>query len=253
MSTSTASFGVQRLKEGARLFARQPGGLLAVFFVTGLVGMLFTVIPFCSILLPALVVAFMQSCRLADQGERITPGVLLMGFRGPQFKTLCKLGLVHLGISSLLSLLVWALVDPKVIKLVESGAMGAIDAKALEQCDPADIYTVMLVSVSQLLIWLGMLYAAPLIYWQQMTVFKSIFYSVVAIWREKLAFVLMLLAWFSAFMALAMTTLVLAGPNNVGRTFVMWVGSLCVVVLWCALYVGYRQIFGTVTHVDTTA
>lgn len=250
MTKIPARTGVQWLKDGLRLFTRQPGGLLAILFVTMLFGMLLAAIAIGPILLPTLIVIIMQACQQADQGQRITPRVLLTGFRGPEFKVLCKLGLVHMGISLLLTLLAVSLVDPKLIKLIESGPM---DAKAAAQINPSDVYTMLAICFVQLLIWLGMIYAAPLIYWQKMKVFKSIFYSVVAVWREGKAFAMMLLTWFGAFFALSVLTALIAGPNNIGRTFMMWVGSLCVVILWCALYIGYRQIFGATHQVDTIA
>ncbi len=95
MTKSSARTGLQWLKEGMRLFFRQPGGLLAILFTTMLGGVLLTALPLVGpILLPSLIITIMQACQTADRGERITPGVLLTGFRGPEFKTLCRLGLV---------------------------------------------------------------------------------------------------------------------------------------------------------------
>ncbi len=260
MNKSPARAGLEWLKEGVRLFFRQPGGLLAILFTTMLAGVFLAALPFVGplvgpILLPSMIVTIMQACQAADKGERIAPRMLLTGFRGPEFKVLCKLGLAYMAISLLLSGIALLTVDENFWKVWTPGQM---DPKIAAQIDPADLQTVMLICLGQLVIWTGMTYAAPLIYWQKMTAFKAIFYSVVAVGRDAKAFALMLVVWFIAFIGLAVLSTLITGSGNIGRTVIMWVGSVYIVILWCALYIGYRHIFGTPApeappHIDTSA
>lgn len=258
MSNSPASTGLQWLKEGMRLFFRQPGGLLAILFATMLAGILLTVPVVGPILLPSLIITILQACKLADQGERIMPTVLLTGFRGPEFKDLCRLGLVYMAVSLVLSGVAMLVVDEESWKLLSAGA---IDAKGKIKVDIGDLQAILLIGMVQLVIWLGMIYSAPLVYWQRMGTFKAIFYSVAAVWRDFKAFMLMLAAWFFAFFGLSLLLMLITGNGNIGRTIVMWASALCVVILWCALYIGYRNIFGAPgasagpepTHIDTSA
>jgi hypothetical protein len=256
MNKTPASAGLQWLKEGLRLFFRQPGGLLAILFTTMLAGVLLAAIPLVGpILLPSMIITIMQACLAADQGQRITPRLLLTGFRGPEFKILCKLGLVYMAVSLLLSGVAMLVIDEGFWKLIGPG--GVVDPKAASLVEPGDIQAALLIGFVQLAIWLGMTYSAPLVYWQKMSAFKAIFFSVAAVWRDLRAFILMILAWFIAFFALSVVSTLIAGNSNIGRTIMMWVGSLCVVILWCTLYVGYRHIFGAPaappTHIDTSA
>jgi hypothetical protein len=228
MSTFPASTGMQWLKQGMRLFFRQPGGLLAILFATMLAGILLTLPVVGPILLPSLIITILQACRLADQGERIMPSVLLTGFRGPEFKDLCKLGLVYVAVSLVLTGIIKLLIDDETLKVM---AKSLIDEKGKLTVNIGDVQTAFLIAVVQLVIWLGMIYSAPLVYWQRMKTFKAIFYSVVAVTRDIKAFGLMLAS------------------------------ALCVVILWCALYIGYRHIFGEPStpaapepsHIDTSA
>ncbi len=257
MTKFPASAGLQWLKGGLRLFFRQPGGLLAILFATMLAGILLTIPVVGPVLLPSLIVTILQACQLADQGERIMPGVLLTGFRGPTFKDLCRLGLVYMAISLVLTGVAMLLVDEETWKVLQAGV---IDEKGKLRVDIDDLQTIMLIGLAQLLIWLGMIYSAPLVYWQRMATFKAIFYSVVAVARDAKAFALMLAAWFIAFFALSLALMLITGNGNIGRTVLMWASALCVMILWCALYAGYRQIFGAPgtpapepTHIDTSA
>jgi hypothetical protein len=255
MNISSASTGLQWLKDGLRLFFRQPGGLLAILFATMLAGILLTVPVVGPILLPSLIITILQACQTADQGERIMPGVLLTGFRGPEFKDLCKLGLVYMAVSLILTGIAMLVVDEDTWKMLQNGA---IDEKGKLKVPLGELQAILLIGIAQLVIWLGMIYSAPLVYWQRMSTFKAIFYSVVAVARDIKAFALMLAVWFFAFLGLSMVLMLITGNGNIGRTVVMWASSLCVVILWCALYIGYRQIFGAPStpepaHIDTSA
>jgi hypothetical protein len=258
MTKYPASTGLQWLKAGMRLFFRQPGGLLAILFATMLAGILLTIPVVGPILLPSLIITILQACQIADQGERIMPSVLLTGFRGPEFKDLCRLGLVYMAVSLVLSGIAMLVIEEESWKLLSAGA---IDAKGKIKVDIGDLQAILLIGMVQLAIWLGMIFSAPLVYWQRMKTFKAIFYSVVAVGRDLKAFLLMLTAWFIAFMCLSTLLMLITGNGNIGRTIVMWASALCVVILWCALYIGYRHIFGAPatpttpepTHIDTSA
>jgi hypothetical protein len=57
------------------------------------------------VLIPSFSMAFMQACLMIENGERVTPSVLLTGFRKPVLAELCKVGLIYLGVSVLLTVL----------------------------------------------------------------------------------------------------------------------------------------------------
>jgi len=54
----------------------------------------------------------------------------------------------------------------------------------------------------------------------------------------------MLLAWFGIFFTVCMVIAVILGGSSIARVVIMWVIFLFILLLQCALYVGYREIFG---------
>ena len=56
------------------------------------------------VLIPSFSMAFMQACLMIEHGQRVTPVVLLTGFRKPAVITLCKIGLAYLAAIGMTSL-----------------------------------------------------------------------------------------------------------------------------------------------------
>ena len=77
---------------------------------------------------------------------------------------------------------------------------------------------------------------------------KATFYSFFAVVRSARVFVALLLCWFGIFTAtFSATVLIIASLfNTVGlaQVVTMWLMFLFILVLQCAIYVGYRDIFG---------
>ncbi len=57
-------------------------------------------------------------------------------------------------------------------------------------------------------------------------------------------FLVLLLAWFGLFFLLAWVVQTLFGGAVIGRVVTMWLVFLFVLLLQCAMYAGYRTIFG---------
>ena len=73
---------------------------------------------------------------------------------------------------------------------------------------------------------------------------KAIFYSFFAVMRSARVFLVMLLAWFGIFMLASIVLLMVFGSASPGRVVITWLGFLFILLLQCAMYAGYRQIFG---------
>jgi hypothetical protein len=56
------------------------------------------------VLIPSFSMAFMQACLMIENGDRVTPAVLLTGFRKPVLGGLCKVGVIYLGVFLVLTL-----------------------------------------------------------------------------------------------------------------------------------------------------
>ncbi|MGZ5183411.1 MAG: BPSS1780 family membrane protein, partial [Ramlibacter sp.] len=82
MSTLPARTGWEWLKEGTALFRKQPAALTTILFasILGSIGLSFLPIigtVLSPLLIPSFSMAFMQACLMIENGDRVTPGVLL--------------------------------------------------------------------------------------------------------------------------------------------------------------------------------
>lgn len=245
MSKLPASTGWAWLKQGAALFRKQPGGLTTLMFANILISIAFSAVPIVGpilavVLIPSLSMAFMQACLMIDNGQRVTPGVLLTGFRKPAVVTLCKLGLVYLAVSLLLALLARFAIDAS---FWEQITVQQPDPKKLA-VDVSDVLAMFLIFVLDLAALISLAFAAPLTYWEKMGPGKATFYSFFAVVKSARVFSVLLLAWFGLFFSVCMLVALVVGPVHIAQVIIMWLIFLFVLLLQCAIYVGYRQIFG---------
>ena len=245
MNTLPALTGWTWLKQGARLFRQQPAALTTLLFANILISIGISAVPLLGpmiavVLIPSFSMAFMQACLMIENGQRVTPAVLLTGFRKPAFAELCKVGLVYLGVSLLLALITRFAVDPGFWENVaRQGRSGGQPEVATS--DVLAMFAIFGLDVAALM---ALCFAAPLAYWQKMSPFKATFYSFFAVLRSARVFIVLLLAWFAIFFAITMVLTMILGGTNITRVLIMWLIFLFILLLQCAMYAGYREIFG---------
>ena len=189
--------GLEWVKQGLRVFARQPLAISGLFFMFMAALTVLSVVPFFGSLVavlitPAATLGLMAASAEATQGRFPMPSTLVSAFRkDPQHtKSILMLGALYVG--ALLSLVAVAVVlGPD----MPSGT------------DPQEL-TPELVStlLSSPGLWLaGMLYvpvlmafwhAPALVHWHGIAPVKSLFFSLLGCWNNRGAFVVYLLAWF---------------------------------------------------------
>jgi hypothetical protein len=242
----TASTGWAWLKQGAGMFRKQPAGLTTLLFADILISVMISAVPYIGamlaiVLVPCFSIAFMQACLLIDQGKRVTPQVLLTGFQAPALKTLLKVGLVYLFVFFVLAMIIPLFVDLELLKQVERGG----DPAKMTRLQGGDMFALMMIAVVQALSLLTLAFTAPLTYWQKMATGKAVFYSFFAVLRTGRAFMVLLLSWFGLLLGLCFVIVLLLGNSTPGRIILMWLVFLFFLLLQCAMYAAYRQIFGT--------
>jgi MFS family permease len=246
MNKLPARTGWAWLKQGAALFRKQPAGLSTLLFANILISIAFSAVPVLGpllavVLIPSFTMAFMQACLMIDNGQRVTPRVLLTGFRKPAVGALCKLGLVYLAVSIVLALLAHFAIDES---FWEQFSGREVDPKKLT-VEASDVFAMLGVFLLDLATLISLAFAAPLTYWKKMGPGKATFYSFFAVVKSARVFGVLLLAWFGLFFAVCFAVTLVLGPANLARVIIMWLIFLFVLLLQCAIYVGYRQIFGT--------
>jgi len=246
MSKLPASTGWLWLKQGFRLFAKQPGMLMMMLFGSTLATLLLSaLLPFvgvvvATVLIPAFTMAIMQACYLVDQGQRVVPNVLLTGFRKGALAPLCRVGAVYLGVSLILRVCTQLALSDKFWQQFKERSNPAVSFVA----DTSDVTALALIFLLQAMALLLLCYSAPLTHWMKMKPGKATFYSVFGVLGAFRPLLVMLFAWLGIFMAAGMVAALIFGQGSAARVVVTWLTLMFMLILQCGIYVSYRQIFG---------
>lgn len=233
------------LKEGTGLFRKQPAALTTLLFANILFSLLISAVPLLGkmvavVLIPSFSMAFMKACLMIENGERVTPAVLLTGFRKPVIVDLCKIGLIYLGASLLLTMLTKVAIDPGFWQQVSQ----PVDPNAPPRVHASDLLAMIGIFILDVAVLIALAFAAPLTYWQKMSLGKATFYSFFAVLKNARVFIVLLMAWFAIFFGVCFIVALVLGGSSLARVAIMWLIFLFVLLLQCAMYAGYRQIFG---------
>jgi hypothetical protein len=255
MNNLPARTGWDWLKRGIGLFRKQPAALTALLFASILLAIGISALPYIGkiivvVLIPSFSMAFMQACLMIDNGERVTPGVLLTGFRKPVLGALCKVGLIYLGVFLVLNLAA-EMVMPESLRQFPGTIK--IDPKGKLPFTLADVMAVLGLMVLETVSLLTLCFAAPLTYWKRMGPGKATFYSFFAVVRSARVFGVLLLSWFGIFTATTFLVVNLFSQMALAQVVLMWLMFLFILFLQCAIYAGYRDIFGTPENLKTAA
>jgi hypothetical protein len=229
------------LKQGMTLFRQQPAALTTLLFANVLFVLMLHAIPvlgqFVAVLLiPSLSMALMQACLMIENKQRVTLPVLLTGFRKPLVFTLLKIGVAYLAVVVITTLPGLVVLGDAIMRRTQMTAADISAGQAL---------ILMLGSLVQIFALMALSFAAPLATWQNMAPLKALFYSFFAVWRSARVFVVMLMAWLGLFVLVSIIPRVLLGNSTVGFVVMAWIGFLFILLLQCAMFASYRQIFGT--------
>jgi hypothetical protein len=245
MNDLPARTGWEWLKQGIGLFRKQPAALTTLLFANILFYFGLSAVPFLGsvlavVLIPSFTMAFMQACMMIENGDRVTPAVLLTGFRQPALAALCKLGLVYLGVLVLMTLITSLTIPQEVLVQM----MPLPDAKAPSNIQASHLLTIVGVFLLNAALLVTLSFAAPLTYWKHMGPGKATFYSFFAVIRTARPFLVLLTAWFGIFFGVCIVAALVFGDAALGRVVLMWLVFLFMLLLQCAMYAGYRTIFG---------
>lgn len=245
MNNMPAITGWNWLKEGTGLFRKQPAALTTLLFANILFSLLISAVPHLGkmvavVLIPSFSMAFMKACLMIENGERVTPAVLLTGFKKPVLADLCKIGLIYLGASLLLTMLTKVAIDPSFWQQVSQ----PVDLDAPPQVHASDLLAMLGIFILDVAVLIALAFAAPLTYWQKMSLGKATFYSFFAVLKNARVFIVLLMAWFAIFFGVCFIVALVLGGSSLARVAIMWLIFLFVLLLQCAMYAGYRQIFG---------
>lgn len=194
-----------------------------------------------TVCLPALSVSMMNAFRRVDQGGVLAPQMLFSGF-AVNLRTLLMLGGLYLG-AALLIFSIASLVDDGVLfNLFVIGGQFDSSLSTSAVLLSAQIATALFFPLV-MAYW----YAPVLAAWHGHSVFKSLFFSLVAClrnWRAFLVYSLGLLV--CALAMLFLSGMISALLSGAGRLSFMVVGFIAMPIVYASFYVSYRDVFVTI-------
>lgn len=245
-----ARAGLAWFNLGVRAFQQKPLALVGLVFLFFTAPSLLSMVPVLGKLLafgmlPAATLGLMVATEEATKGNVPTPMVMLSAFRAcrQQLRALLLLGLLYaLGCFVLLGLS--ATVDGgKVARFYLLG-----EGITLETLYAADFQAAILV-VMALLVPLSMLFwhAPALVHWHGVTPIKSLFFSLVACWRNFRAFLVYGLVWLAAVMAvnlmLSILDALINNPEIIMAVLVPPLLLMFLAVMFTSAYFSFRDCF----------
>lgn len=250
MEKLPATTGLLWVKQGFALFRKQPAEMSMLFLAymflmlaVGIVPLLGQVLPL--ILVPAFSIAFLQACVNIEQGKRITPRLLLIGFRSPAIGNLLKLGVVYL-FAAAVAAGASSLIDGGVFWNVLTGQI-ALDAKTVQDSDMAS--AMLLSALLYVPVSMAFWYAAPLVAWHKMGIVKALFYSFFAVLRAAKPFMAFALTWAIIGVVfptmLSLLAVIILGSSVAVMAILLPLSVVLTVIMYCSFYPAYTSIFGT--------
>ena len=245
MSNIPARTGVAWIREGFAIFRKQPGGLMLLMLaylvaglVLGFIPLLGQVLPI--VLTPVFTAVFLQACASADRKQNLTPDRLRPIFQKPVFPRLAGLGTLFMVALLALFLVFGVVVGGDTMRQLAEQKLAPEAAAAAGNFGMA----MLVVFLLSLPASMAMLFAAPLIFWQQMGVGKALFFSFFAVWRALRAFVLFFLGWMMIVMLLTQVVIIVLGKTTLGMAIAQSLLMVIAMVFQCSVYAAYRTIFG---------
>lgn len=197
------------------------------------------------VLIPGVSVGFLAASRDVLQGKTAYPTVLVSGFREhgtTVIKRLLVLGVVYL-VAIIAVFAVSALADGGMLaQLVLFGNGPSDDALSNGSPDAAVLLSLVAYIPVAMLFW----FAPVLVAWHDVPPMQALFFSWVACWRNKAAFVVYAVLWGALTMTVSLVlTLILqvVGAGATALVVLMPISAVLTAVVYCSFYATYRGCF----------
>lgn len=246
-----AQSGYVWFRQGIWLFRKNPLSFLALFFTYLFSMMLIAHVPVVGsalwlMLVPGLSVGFMSACRDVIAGKHVLPLALFSGFRahgGAVARQLLQLGLIYLVLVTA-GLFLTSLIDGgSLLKTVIAEVKPDDDVAASSSFLASVAFGFLFYVPTMMLFWFAPLLTA----WHGVPPVKAMFFSFVACWRNRAAFIVYLATWFAVLMVVSLAlgfVLSALGAANAALTALLPVSVILWTMIYCSFYATYRGCFG---------
>jgi hypothetical protein len=243
--------GIGWLIEGFSLWKKSPAfitylafGYLLMLFVGSVIPVLGHILT--ALLMPIFSVGVLNGCKAVDEGKKPGPELLFSGFSS-NIRGLAQVGALYFAGSVLVFLVVFAVDDGPASALLrgESGPVSP-DAPPL---NPSDLLPTLLLGVFvSMPVVMAYWFAPMLTAWHQVPALKSVFFSLVACWRNWRAFLgysLAVLVFAGLLPGLLLGLLSTISGFLAGFLYLL-VPIVLVPTLFASFYVNARDVFAPV-------
>ncbi|MDE2287547.1 MAG: hypothetical protein KGK15_04750 [Burkholderiales bacterium] len=239
------------LRQGLWLFRKSPLTFLALLFAYLFAMMAISLLPFVGAVLPLLFipglsVGFMAACRDVIKNKPAYPTILIAGFRAhgrAVARRLIALGVCYI-LAVALVFAVSAVMDGgELFKFMLFG--GRLDDSVFETTNLSG--AMLVAAIAYIPVAMVFWFAPVLVAWHDLPPIKALFFSWVACWRNRGAFITyaLLTGTIATLVPLAMVLLFTAlGIGKFASIILMPFSILLTAVLYCSFYATYRGCFG---------
>lgn len=249
MKKIPAMTGWTWVKEGFAIFRKQPAqftmlftGYLFVMFLLGIVPIVGQIMPL--VFAPTFSMIFMLACNQVERGERVQPFALRAHLGSPPFRKLLLLGGLYL-VAGGLAIAASSWVDGGVFLKT---MLGQIEATPETVRESNMMLTLIAAGLFYLPAAMAFWFAAPLIVWQGMPIFKAIFFSFFAVFHAGRAFLIYAVSWIAIGVllpsALSILLALIIGRGPIVMIFMFILSIMLTVVMYCSFYPTYVHVFG---------
>ena len=255
-----ARIGAQWVREGLRMFFRQPLAFTGLFFVFVAFGQLASYVPVAGdfvalALVPAFTVGMMAASRAVEAGRFPMPMLLLSAFRTSPANTRAMLVLGALYAGAVMLIVGVASLSGGSNNLGELlAAQGgqitpeAMQDPAIQEAMRASMQQMMLTSALYLPVSVLFWHAPALVHWYQVPIVKSLFFSAVGVLRNLGAYLIYFMGWMMVTMIACLALLVLSsmlGNVRIAAGGLLPVSLAVATMVMASLWPTFRDCFDT--------
>ena len=255
------SAGLQWVQRAFSLFRKQPLALLALTFIINFVSQILIVLPLIG--LPLFIVSIpissliiVSACRSIEASNKVIPAEWVMHLKKPDvIRRLALVGFLYASVFLLITFLtiyptISALSDEDMQKITRlftdpQYSLGINDVPTFSVSIAQYVLGPAFIFLASLTFW----HVPQLIGWENMSVKKALFFSLVASWRNKLAFIVYFSIWailiYVGRYLLADLLLMMGLPLVVVAAIAQIVMVIIVTSMYCGFYSSYVAIFGS--------
>jgi hypothetical protein len=236
------------VRDGWALFRTQPFAFFSWAMFVSLMLMIATITPpigplLFIILMPTATLLSLSAARHATNGQKILLGTWIEPLRQPMiFRRLLGMGGLYVAVCFGLGLAVFMPFSAEITEaLKDIEKTNDLTPLMLVIKTPMMIFVVLYVFMAAIF-W----YAPALVGWHGIRVTQALFFSGIACWRNKWAFLVYGLCWLAVFLAIdsLMSILIMAGlPVTTAATIQIPINVVATSVLYCSFYTSYISVF----------